>query len=53
LVLATANFAWAAAGLYSSDAFFAWSAAIGGLASLAVIATCVGVGRKPSSLDSE
>ncbi|TLH67495.1 hypothetical protein C1S82_28390 [Mycolicibacterium cosmeticum] len=51
LVLATANFAWAAAGLCSSDNFFVWSAAIGGLASLAVIATCVGVGREPSSLE--
>lgn len=49
LVLAAANFAWAAAGLCRSDTFFAWSAAIGGLASLAVVATCVAVARRPGS----
>jgi len=46
LLLASANFAWAAAGVLRSDAFFAWSAAAGGVSSLAVIGTCAVVSRR-------
>lgn len=48
LVLAASNFAWTAAGLCRSDTFFAWSAAVGGLSSLAVVATCAVMKRQPA-----
>jgi hypothetical protein len=46
LLLASANFAWAATGVLRSDAFFAWSAAAGGVSSLAVVGTCTAVSRR-------
>jgi hypothetical protein len=46
LLLAAANFAWAATGVLRSDAFFAGSAAAGGVCSLAVIGTCTAVSRR-------
>jgi hypothetical protein len=46
LLLASANFAWAATGVLRSDVFFAWSAAAGGVSSLAVIGTCTAVSRR-------
>jgi hypothetical protein len=46
LLLASSNFAWAATGVLRSDAFFAWSAAVDGVCSLAVIAPCIAVQRK-------
>jgi hypothetical protein len=46
LLLAASNAAWAAAGVLRADAFFAWSAAAGGVASLAVVGTCLAVPRR-------
>lgn len=45
LLLASSNFAWAATGVLHSDAFFAWSAAVGGAFSLAVVVVCLAVAR--------
>ncbi len=47
LLLASSNVAWATVGVLRSDAFFAWSAAAGGVASLAVAGTCTAVSRRP------
>ncbi|MBO1756904.1 hypothetical protein [Allobranchiibius sp. CTAmp26] len=53
LVLAASNFAWTAAGVANSDTFFAWSAAFGGVSSLAVVATCAWYRRQPAFASRE